>query len=413
MRKTDLAMPTLGYIAVGVSAFALLASGPRLLGPAAFSELAIAWTLATIFSSGLAVPAEQTVVRNWQSGGGAPTERKSRIWLLAACAPLGFGLIASIAGVSLLGLSTPIWWLSALVACIGWVPLVVFRGRLAGWNRFHRYGITIMAEGLVRLVLVAGALLMPQGSGATQWALALAVGLPLLVSALVGFLVLDPQPGLQTASGTEPVADGLVPITVAALAMQVLLNVAPLWLGSRAGIPPATAGLFVSASTYMRIPVLATGGTIAVVLSRSSAAWATGNVKELPALLRHYVTVIGGACVALAVLLVMLSPVGLLVMYGPEATTIETPALIGLGFSTAMFVVGNVATQALVGSRRASAAAWCWVAAATATLIALGIVPASIGGATLALVVGSSLGCVLVLSTWRRTVSLLIKAGTA
>ena len=45
MPFADVGGPTVGFVAIGVSAFALLASGPRLLGHDEYSSLAIAWTV--------------------------------------------------------------------------------------------------------------------------------------------------------------------------------------------------------------------------------------------------------------------------------------------------------------------------------------------------------------------------------
>ena len=67
--------PTAGFLTVGVSAFAMLAAGPRLLGDAEYSGLAVAWTVATIFGFGLAIPAEQTITRRIAGGGEAGIQR--------------------------------------------------------------------------------------------------------------------------------------------------------------------------------------------------------------------------------------------------------------------------------------------------------------------------------------------------
>ena len=94
-----------------------------------------------------------------------------------------------------------------------------------------------------------------------------------------------------------------------------------------------------------------------VVLSRTSAHFARGDLAAVgKALLDHLkpiLLVTGLATVAL----VVLSPVGMTLLYGPDYN-VESATLVLIGVTTMLFGVANVATQTVVGMRGASAAAW-------------------------------------------------------
>ena len=55
---------TVGNVGIAISVAAMLAAGPRLLGPGPFVGLGLAWTLTTVFGYGLAMPTEQLITNN-------------------------------------------------------------------------------------------------------------------------------------------------------------------------------------------------------------------------------------------------------------------------------------------------------------------------------------------------------------
>ena len=191
---------------------------------------------------------------------------------------MGIGWLLACNGWSIDGDRDPRWWLAAWIACVGWATVVGPRGRLAGAGLFGRYAGVLVTDGIIRILLVAVALVAPE-----RWQpdlLAGAVGLPIFVATLVATVTartIDPQaPGARQAFPPEGLTREPVALVIVALAMQVLLSTAPLWLSARPDVAPTTAGLFVSVTSYMRIPALLTGGALTVVLSRSSSHYATG-----------------------------------------------------------------------------------------------------------------------------------------
>ena len=406
----SLSAPTVGYVAVGISAFALLAAGPRVLGQDAYSDLAVAWTVSTVFGFGVAVPGEQTVVRGVAGGSAGAVTRHVLFRLLLATTPILVCAAFAVAGVDLLGVEAPIWWLATAVAAIGWAVLMGPRGSLAGRGNFAAFGVVLIVEAVGRVALVAGAMVAPRGSDGSTWLLAAAVGLPLLVAAgaavvlgrraLASAQAQDAAPSLSLSAAPVPqpvVTHGTAgeqsSLTALALAMQVLLNSAPLWLSARPEVSAATAGLYVSVTSYMRIPALFTGGALAVVLSRASSMHSDGDRGALRGMLAYHLRVIGGLTSALTLLLILAAPVGLAVLYG-RGTHVGWLVLVVIGVATVLFSLGNLATSALIGMRRSGAAAAVWVLAAVCATAGLAVVPPTLIGASWAVLVGVVVGCV-------------------
>ena len=192
--------PTAGYSVVGLSAFILLASGPRLLGADEYSLLAVAWTALTIFGFGLAFPAEQTVT-TVVAGGGSPKEtlRIQGIVLSVACLTVVLPLAALLGANHLLGDSI-LWSMAIFGGSLAWAANVEPRGALAGAGRFHAYGLAQVGEGVTRILLCAAAWVLPQPAA---W-LAAALVLPLVASALIGWIRVTTGPLLRTHLVSDP-----------------------------------------------------------------------------------------------------------------------------------------------------------------------------------------------------------------
>ena len=369
--------PSVGFAANGLSVFVLLALGPRLLGEATYSGLAVAWTIVTIFGVGVATPGEQTIIRLSAHSGPSGAARR----VAQRVAGLGVPLLALI-GLGLAGVTVPWlhetpWLVGVAVAVLGWVLIVAPRGELAGAERYQAFTAVIVVEAVGRLLFAGAAWLWP---GSAAWWLALAMGLPIIVAAVVA-VVVNRRP--KTGVGAPPEIEPSVPvsatgstwseqttITIVALMVQAVLNTAPLWLAHAATADPQLAGQFVSAAAYMRIPMLIAGAFFTVALSQVSVTFAQGDrAGTHRGAVRHLG--MGGAltAVAVAVLLVVSGP-GLLVLYGP-GMAIGLPTLAVMGVATVAFVVAYLGTQVLLACRRSTSASVCWTAAAVVTTVLL------------------------------------------
>ncbi len=375
--------PTAGYVAVGVSGFALLASGPRLLGHDEFSVLAIAWTIATIVGVGIGQPGEQTVTRVTAGAGetsvGAGVQRR-----LAAVAGLTLllPLAASLGHAPLLGGSV-LWSTSVVVFAVGWAFLAGARGRLAAASDFAGYSGSLLAEAIARMALCALAWLVPS---AASILLAAAVGVPILVSALVARRRLPATvDGPVRVTGREHLSEQSF-ITAVALLSQVAINSAPLWLQARA-TDAALAGQFVSATSYLRIPIFLVGGLGTVALSAVSGAHGSADlVRARRTALRSAGTAAALGVAGTALLLLVSGP-ALHVLYG-TAIDLGEGTLLAIAAATVLSMTAGIVTLVCLGCDRSAAAAIVWLTAASVVTLALALQ----GGTVLAVSVVTALG---------------------
>jgi O-antigen/teichoic acid export membrane protein len=401
-----LSSTTIAWGAVGASAFVLLASGPRLLGVDTYSALAVAWTVVTIFGMGLAIPGEQTVTRAVAGGHlrGVAGAVRARLLVLAALT-LALLIPAALGRGTLLGEST-VWPAGIVLGAVGWALVAGPRGRLTGAGRFHEYALVLAVEAAVRVVLCAAAWLFRDQA---PLLLSLAMGLPLVIAAVTGQWFLRSDAAVPTGQGSALLAEQGA-ITAVALAAQVVLSTAPLWLAARGVEGAAAAGAFVSATSYMRVPSLFAGGIQAMVLSRSSTAAGIGDTAAVAGLARRSAMLAAAVCTAVVVVLLAVSGPALLLLYGP-GIDIDAGVLVVLGASTVIFVSGNVITQVYLGCRRSVSAAVIWVAAAVVTTVALAVLATSSAGAAWAGLIGVAVGVAALVALLPRTVRSVAGAG--
>lgn len=375
--------PSAGYAFVGLSVFVMLASAPRLLGQVEYSFLAVAWTLITMFGFGLAFPAEQTITSAVASGSTQRTRGVQGLIASLAAATLLVPVINTWTGGQLLG-ATLLWAGSVTVAACAWALNVGPRGQLAGSGRFHAYGLTQVSEGGTRLACCAGAWLLP----GSAWWLAAALSVPLLVSSAVARARLaSTVPARDTANAgavPTPSARQLGPVVVVAVSLQFLLNAAPLMLQWR--VPGEIAGQYVSAMTYLRIPMLLTGGFMTVTLSSAALAWARRDATALHRAVR--MAFLGtAACGALTIGVWLVSGPMLRLYYGP-AIDFPMTLLALMGATTVAAVAANLLTQVGIGAHRHQIMAAFWAVGALATIVVLVLAPTTELSVTLAILLG-------------------------
>lgn len=384
-------LPTIAYGLVGVSAFVMLAAGPRALGPVDYSAMAIAWTLVTIFGLGVATPGEQTVTRGVAAGGHHQVLGHVRVRLLAiSTLVIVVTVVAELMGWRPLGPASTMWLSAVAVAMIGWSLLVPSRGALLGHGDYVGYSQTLIVEASIRVALTVAALLFTQ---AGPYLLAGAISLPVVGAALASALRnrkhISHTVALPSNSGREQGA-----ITIVALAGQVILSTAPLWIARSNPADAVAAGIFVSMATYMRIPTLIAGGMQAVVLSQASTLHSGGDMPGLRRITRHYLLLGLALGVGGVAFLLLFAPLGLRIFYGPELQ--PSVAVLGaLGVGTCLFIVGVLGMQIFIGAQRASFVAVTWVIGAIVTTIALALLSQSLLGAAIATLIGITVPVVI------------------
>ena len=337
--------PTVGFLAVGLSGFVLLAASPRLLGSAEHALLAVAWTLANAIGIGLAQPGEQAVSRAAASHILGDQRRRVRNRLLVVTAILVLLPLSGRAALDPVFEGSQLWAWSIVLSSFGWALAAPARGLLAGRGQFRAYAGTLAMEAAARLVLVAAAWL---GVGDPDLLLASSLGLPLLASALVArVLVTRPgagDPADQTSSGAREWPTDQFWYTVVAFSIQISLALPAVLLQAYAP-ESGSAGLFVTASAYFRIPITFIGGLAVVVLSQVATYFSAGKIQLAAQVTRRALVVTGVFGSTGAAVLWLVSDRALLVLYGEGIWTLsgETMALLACG--TVMAMVSGILTR--------------------------------------------------------------------
>ncbi len=386
-----------GFGAVGFSAFLLLAAGPRLLGPAGHTSLALTWTVVTIIGIGIAAPGEQTITRGIASGAGmgvvTAVGRRLALVPLAVVGLLPVGVMVLDSKL----VDAALWTTTLVIAAIGWVVAAGIRGVLAGRHRFGAYAFTLLVEAAARTLLVFAAAAWDDFAGML---LAGAMGLPLLASALAGWLLLRRHLALPTPAIGEDSSKEQLAITTVALAGQICLSSAPLWLHAQSP-DVAIAGAFVSATTYMRIPLLLAGGIYGPTLADAARQFALRNRRGVQ--VRILTGLAGGVGVSVAVVAMLLIAArpALFVLYGDDVD-LSDGVLVLLGWSTVGYVGATVLTQVLYGCQRAPSAAAAWIPAALITTLLLSLADSDVARIAAAMAAGQVIAVVLLLALMPR-----------
>ena len=360
--------PTLAFLAVGFSGFMLLAAGPRILGPVEYSKLAVAWTILQAFGVGLGSPAEQTISRGVAggvAGGLVPRVRKRLMWLssISLAIPL-----AGLLGLDVLFDNALVWSVSVVLGVFGWAAVEPPRGSLSGAGRFDAYAGVVTVEAATRMAFVGLAWL---GVGPVVVLLGCSLWVPMWTSAAVAAVLIRRSPGQTHVEDLHSEHDALsyqVRFTLVAVAGQIALSFGSVWLQA-VSADPTLAGRYVSALTYMRIPITLVGGLVVVVLSATAAAFSRGERAVARSIAVRSAVSGGGLGLALTTVLLVVAPWGLRIFYGSELELGST-TLVLMGAGTVAAMVAGILTQSLFGCSmgRVAAAIWAGVALAVALL---------------------------------------------
>lgn len=356
-------MPTAAFVAVGISGFVLLAAGPRLLGATTYALLAVAWTVVQAIGVGIAAPSEQTVSRAVASNVGGILVTKVRRRLLAVTSVTLLVPLAGAVGLDPVFGGGQLWAWSLVLAAGGWAYAAPARGELAGSGRFGSYSATVFIEAIVRVAVVAVAWFWP-----TLAAPALASGLWLpmwAAAAAAGILSHRHRDPVARQPGSAAIADSLShqgPFTAVSVAGQVSLGFGTVWLQSQ--YPQSgVAGQYVTATTYMRIPIVLVGGLVVVVLSAAASAFAADDWPRVRAVVGKATAGTALFAPAATGVLLAISGPALLAFYGQQLS-LGMPTMLAMAAATVAAMLAGVVTQSAFATGLGMWAARTWTVAA-------------------------------------------------
>lgn len=390
----------LGFLSVavglgvyGLAAYAFLGLAGQVLGPASFAPLSVLWTLLNAFGIGLFLPFEQELGRTTAS---LRAVERGNAAVVRAVVRIAAALLLAIAVLCLVT-----WPLltrrlfhgdAALVplligAMVGMAAAYVARGLLSGNGRYASYGAQFVVDGVLRIV-GAGALYL---AGVTQvWAFALV----LVVAPLVAVLVTTPRRSAIVTPGdsldARAVRRAMAVLVVASLASQLLANAGPLIVQLRAtASEQVLSGQFLAALTIARLPVFLFSAVQAVLLPGLAGLVGLRDVGGFRRRL-GLVTVATAAIGIGGTLAVWAWGDTLVPLLFGDAFGVGRPVVTLLALSGALFMLAQLAAQALLALAGERAVVVGWVAGAIA-LVVTALLPGELTTvAVLALVVGSA-----------------------
>lgn len=377
-RVHGLLVLVIGLGMVGASGFVVLGAADRVLDARAALSIGVLWTVVNAIAPAVLLPVEQEIARCVASCRARDEPWAAQVATLGAIAA---GLTLGVC-VIVLALSSQIaGWLFgdrvvAVVAAVGvtvaFAVQHVSRGVFSGEGRFGRYGVQLLVDGSLRVVLVL-VLAITGMASLSSIALVLVLApmlsvvatVPLRRSAHVGRSALSPdREQLRAVSGliTAQTANSLV-VGGGGLAAAVLAD----------GHEVTAAAGLVAVLVFARVPLVAFYSVQPALIPRFATARELG---EWAAFARFLTVVQAGV----TVLGLVIAGLGLTagsravrVLFGPAVQVsgvVLAAALVGVTGC----IVATVATQSLIALRRyrAGAVVWC---ASLATYVAALLVP--------------------------------------
>lgn len=383
----------------GLSTYGFLGLAGQGLGPEVFAPLSVMWTLLNALGIGLFLPFEQelgriTAMRRARGEGNRSYARRVATVALAMLA--GFVVVALVAGPAL---TTRLFAghgelvIVLVLAMAGMAASYVVRGLLSGQGRFGRYGAQLAVDGVLR-VAIAGVLFAIGVENVTAYALVL------VVTPVVAVLVTTPRLSLLTRSGGEDVAGRAVVQAVgtllgASVLSQVLANAGPIIVQLLATANEAeVSGQFLAALVIARVPLFLFAAVQAVFLPGLAGLVSAGAGSSFHRRVEVVAvgTVVIGAIGTLGIWL--LGPELVPLLFGSKFS-IDRRVITLIAVSGALFMLAQVAAQALLALRADRAVVVGWAAGLLGLVIATTVPGGLATRAAWALVAGSAAALVL------------------
>jgi len=379
----------IGTFIAAIAAYLFQLVAGRSLGPTEFAPITVLWTVQFLAFTTVFMPMEQLTIRRLNA-----SEISAAPWRLfglaiAATTAVSVGFAIAARERLLDGQWIYVVVTAALIVAYGFFALG--RGLLAGRRRFREYGLSTLAESVLRLVLAIALLAAGFGTVGVAWTL--------VSGALVVFFwspfKTDLEPAAPVETGTAVALAGFVAATAAA---QTMVAAGPLVVGAL-GATAAEVSVFFETFLLFRAPLTVTYSLVARVLPPLTRLVDSGGLEKL----RKWT-------IRLAVVAAVLSTVAYFVGYwiGPALVEILLgaefrPTSDVAAYAAAGVVIATAALfiqQSLIAMRATTSLARVWfaglVAAAIVIAVANGTPSGRVGAGFLVGEIVAGLGLVVV-----------------
>jgi O-antigen/teichoic acid export membrane protein len=368
----EAALLSVGTLASGILAYAFNVLAARSLGPEVYGGVGALWAGMFLVSVLLFRPVEQTLSRAISDqvarGVDARPAVRSGAWLtlgILVVAVAGFALAWGPLTDGLFGGHAVLT--AALIAGVaGYAASYFARGLLGGVRWFGGYGLLLLADGAIRLLVALPLVFIASPAVAAAAIAAASIGgavAPILSRGRGRLrLIAEGTPGTPFAVGAA--ARFALPAAVIAGCEQILICGGPL-LVLIAGGPgaAAAAGVLFAATLLLRAPVFAFQGVAASLLPNLTTFQARGDHARL-----HRATMLVALAMAvfaavLALGALALGPQTMNALYGAGFDATRTDlALLAVGIGG--FLAAGTFCQALLAREQGARAASLWTLAA-------------------------------------------------
>ncbi|HZB97860.1 MAG TPA: hypothetical protein VE219_04600 [Candidatus Sulfotelmatobacter sp.] len=367
----------LGLLVSGVCLYGVLTIASRALGPQRYAPFAAFWPLLFVCGPGFFLPLEQEVGRaladrRARSLGGRPLVRR------AAAAGGSFALVLIAAALIAQGpLVDRLFDGSALLLMALVVGLAAYfgehlaRGTLSGNSRFHRYGLLMGSEGVLR---VAGCLVLA-ALGIREPG---AYGMVMVLGSLGSIAIaLYGQRGLLKPGPEAPwseLSSALGFLLIGSFLTQLLFNVGPLAVKVLASPGEAVAtGSFLNGVILTRIPLFLFQAVQAALLPKLAGLLGAGRFGDFRRALARILIFVAGIALLATPAAYLIGPFAIRLLFGPDFD-LGHADLGYLAAASGGFMIALCLTQALISLDGYVRAALGWTAgcAAFVAITALG-----------------------------------------
>ena len=410
VERSDAALMSAGTLASGVLAYLFNVLAARALGPEGYGAIGALWGGMFLLAVLLFRPLEQTVSRavshHIARGEDArPAVRSAgRLTVVVTLAAVA-GCVAAWAPLTerIFG-GEPVLTVALIAGLVGYAISYFARGLAGGVRWFGGYGLVLLADGAIRMLLALPLLFVASQTVAAVAIAAAAVGgglAPLFSRRRDRLQRLDGP--AQGEFALSEAAGFALPAAVIAGCEQVLVSGGPLLVLIAGGEgATAAAGVLFAATLLVRAPVFLLQGVQASLLPNLSAFRAHGDEAALH---RATVRVALMLCAAAAVLVagsLAVGPLAMELLYGSEFVVGRVDlALLSAGIGG--FMAAGIFTQAALARARAWDAARAWATGALVFVVLELSLPGSpFHRVSLAFAAASLLAALLTMRTlWR------------
>jgi O-antigen/teichoic acid export membrane protein len=385
-------------LVTGLTAYAFLAVANRALSAKQYDSVSVLWALVFLLGPGLFIPVEQEVGRaiahrRSLGQGWTPVVRRAAqvavvfavvltIAIFAANAPLRKHLFDN-QWLVLIGL---------VLGVDGYAMEHLLRGTLAGQGRFAAYGWVFGVESVLRLVGAVGLAIV---GVKTAGPFGLVVGVcPLIAVLLVGRHqregLLEPGPEAHLPE----ISQNLGLLLAASIGNFGLINCTPVAARLLTHGDANNAGTMLNGLLIARVPLFFFQAVQAALLPNLAKMAAERRFAEFRADLRKLAVVVAFIAVAGVVGCLVLGPFVVDTMF-PSKHVLSRIDLAILALGSVAIMVGIVTSQASISLGGHRDAAIGWLAGLLAFVAACALPGAVLTRVTLAFLIGTSVGAVL------------------